>query len=145
MGHTDGFISWKVHPARERLGAAILASLVIGAAAWLAFDLMEDVWWGVFAAGVLIVSLSRFYFPSKYIADGEGITVQGLWQRRRYRWSEFRRLAYDRRGVLLSRRAKPSIADPFQSVQVLLGQEPNQTIAYLRAQLRQQEGDLCSG
>ncbi len=79
----DQTFCWDAHPARERAGRAVLGGIVILVLAWLAGSLMQSLWWGFFAAVVLLVSLNRFFFPSRFTIDGEGITARYPLRRQR--------------------------------------------------------------
>ena len=114
-------MAWRVHPAQERPGTGLIAALVILLAAWLCAELMEQPGWGIFAAGVLAVGCNRFFFPTWYELDAEGITARFPLKTSRYRWPELRRFVYDETGGFLSPRAKRSFLDEYRGVSVLFG------------------------
>jgi hypothetical protein len=123
-------ISWRVHAAAERPGAALAAALVILAASGAAYLFMgHPVWSPVAAALALIVltlSLQRFFFPGRFEVDDRGVTARWLVTSQFIGWGQARRFAHDDRSGLLSRRARPSRLDAYAraGVHLLLPRDP---------------------
>ena len=141
--HFPDTLTWRVHPARERPLAACGALAVIAAMAWLAADLMEHAGWGVFAAIVLLMALQRFFVPSEYRIDAEGVTVRLPWRTQRYRWAAVRRFVYGARGGFLSSRARPSALDAFRGIPLLFDRRREEVISCIRRHLP--EESRCAG
>jgi hypothetical protein len=127
--------TWKAHPAAERVGPAVMAGvavLAIGTAVALSF---ASIAWGALSVVVLVASLNRFFFPSRFSIDEQGITARLPLGVRRLRWSEARRFAVDRRGGYLSARARRSWLDPYCGVHVLFGRRRDEVIRCIRGHL----------
>lgn len=138
-------IAWQVHPARERWGAALTAGAVIlGAAAAVALA-AGGPGWGVAAAAVLTLSLNRFFFPSRFALNDEGIAAEYLLSRRLLRWTEVRRFVCDRRGGYLSTRQQPSRLDAYRGLHVLFGGQREELVREIRRRMGRQEAVTCSG
>ena len=114
-----GVIQWRVHPAAERPVALAVALAVIAVFGWLAAEWMEFWAWGLFAAGLMIGLLSRFFFPSEYQVDDEGVAARHGLTRQRLRWGDIRRFAHGARGGYLSTRSRSSALDGFRGVHLL--------------------------
>jgi len=140
-----GRLKWRVHPARQRLGASCLALCVIAVVAWLAADLMESWRWAVLAAAFLLFTLRRFFLPSLYELDNDGITVRSGWSSRRFRWKEVRRFLYDERGAFLSQRARSSTLDSIRGMHLLFGDHREAVIARIEMCLSKEDRQPCSG
>lgn len=138
-------VSWQAHPAKERLGAAGFAVVVIAAMAWLAYDLMQSLWWAVLAIAILLIALNRFFWPTTYRIDAEGIIAQSPWRRQQLRWSELRRFVYDRRGGYLSTRKCRSVLDVSRGMHVLFGTERDVIIARIRELMNKEGHQTCDG
>ena len=121
-------LSWQVHPARNRPGIALCAAGVIALAAWICADLMEHFGWAVLAVVVLVVGANRFFFPTRYELDDEGITARFPLKTSRYRWAELRRFVYDRSGGFLSPRAKRSFLDEYRGISLLFPDDSQEII-----------------
>ena len=141
--HTADTVTWRIHPARERPMAACGALAVIGAMAWLAADLMEHAGWGVFGAVVLLVALQRFFLPSEYRVDAEGVTVRLPWRTQRCRWAAVRRFEHGERGGFLSSRARASTLDVFRGMPLLFDRHREEVVACIRRHLP--EDARCAG
>jgi hypothetical protein len=114
-------LSWKAHPIRERHLAGALTTLLILALGAAIFVGMGSLAWSILAVIVLVLALNRFYFPSRFEIDHEGITARYLFSRERYEWSSVRRFLWDHRGAYLSTRAKSSWLDAYRGLTVLFG------------------------
>jgi hypothetical protein len=119
MEVTDSRIQWRVHPARERLIPTTLALLVIAATSWGAMVAGQHVGYGILAAVVLVGSLHRYFFVSRYTIDRKGITARSLLKRQYFDWSHVRRVLLDARGGYLSTRHRSSRWDAFRGMHIL--------------------------
>jgi hypothetical protein len=95
-------ITWRVHPAAERKGTAVLVLLLIGGLSVLSAFWMQGVYWGIFAFLVLSLSLESFFLPTRFALRPEGVGVRKLFSRAQRPWSAFRSAWFDRSGVTLS-------------------------------------------
>ncbi len=132
--------SWCAHPARERTGpagAGIVIVAAFAAAVWVAFG---SVAWAVFSAVVLVATLNRFYFRSRFDIDAEGITARFPLRTKRFRRADTRRFVVDANGGFLSPRAKPSRLDAWQGLHVLFGRQREPVIERIRAHLAGGDG-----
>jgi len=80
---------------------------------------MEFWAWGLFAAVLMIGLLSRFFFPSDYQVDDEGVAARHGLTQQRLRWGDIRRFTHGARGGYLSTRSRPSALDGFRGVHLL--------------------------
>jgi len=131
---------WRVHPARDRVGAACFAAAVVTAMAWLSAAMMQSVWWGALAVVVLFVALRRFFLPSQFRIDAEGITARNSLSRQRYHWSQIFRFSCDRRGGYLSTRSRSSVLDIFRGMHLLFGEDRETVVAQIRERLNSEAG-----
>ncbi len=130
--------TWKAHPARERRGPAVAAAgtiLALGAAASL---FMQSVGWGILAVCVLALALNRFFLPSRFTIDGEGITAQYPLRRQRFRWADLRRVASDAHGAYLGTRVRRSWLDAYRGVHVLFGDQGETVMRHIRRHIAPQ-------
>ena len=126
-------IVWRSHPARERPGAAAAVCLVTGALAGLAAELMGHIGWGAFAALVMAVALHRFFLPTEYRIDEDGVGARSLLSRCRLRWEEIRRFAHDERGGLISPRARPTLLPGARDIPLQFSGNRDNVVAAVRA------------
>ena len=136
--------AWRAHPARQRPVAALFAAAVIAAMA-VVCALAVNVWWGIIAAVVLVLTLHRFFFPSRFTIDEQGVTARYLLGTRCCAWSEIRRACHDRHGVYLSTRSRPSRLDAYRGIQLLFGRSREEVLHRIRLHLADGGKATCGG
>ncbi|NNF44034.1 MAG: PH domain-containing protein [Phycisphaerales bacterium] len=127
--------SWRAHPAREHRGRAVLGVVAVGVFATLSGLLMQSIWWAVAAAMCLLLTLNRFFLPSEFEVDAEGLTARYPLRRQRVRWETLRRFTCGMNGGVLSTRSRPSFLDGSRSVHVLFGRERERVCRIIRERL----------
>ena len=111
----DGVVEWTVHPlvqeslAKTGLLAAIVAGLAVGV-----FSSFGGIGYGLLTLVVLLGALSRYWLPTRYRLDCEGMRNRHLGRQRLRCWDEFTRLDVHRDGVFLSPFVRPSRLDAFR-------------------------------
>ena len=142
MDHADKanvILAWTAHPARAHLGRAI-AALVVVALVGMGVALTAGDWLpGLLGGMLLLASMQRFFFPSSFAIDEEGITAKHLLTSKRLLWRDVRRIASDAHGGYLSTRATPNWTDTYRGVHVVFGDEREQAVAAIHAQMRKRE------
>lgn len=128
-------ITWRVHPARRRVGAACGALLVIAAFAFAAAEFMESPWWGAFAGCFLFVMLSRFFLPSEFTIDHNGVTARYAWRSLQLAWHDVRRFLHDDQGGYLSTRRRASVFDGFRGMHLMFADNRDAVVARIQARL----------
>jgi hypothetical protein len=136
----DEGLRWRVHPAAERPVALACALGVIAVFGWLANEWMESWVWGLFAAGLMIGLLSRFFFPSEYQVDAEGVAARHGLTRQRLRWGQIRRFAHDARGGYVSPRSRPTALDAFRGVHLLFDRNGSAVVERIECELAKRPG-----
>lgn len=136
--------TWRAHPARRRPVAAVFAAGVIVAVA-AACALSTNIYWGVLAFVLLVLSLQRFFFPSRFTIDEQGVTARYLLGTKSYGWSEIRRFCHDCHGVHLSTRGRPSRLDGYRGMQLLFGPSRDEVLRRIRAGVGANGEATCGG
>ena len=118
---------WRAHPARDRIAASAAGLVVMVAVGVLVVAICRldgmgpqmSTFWGFASMGFVLATVSRFYFPSRFAIDEEGIEAAYPLRTVRLRWHEVRRFAFDERGGILSRRARPNLLDGFSGMPLI--------------------------
>ena len=138
-------LAWAAHPARERLGPAVATAVAILAFGSAAGVFMQHAGWAIFAVVVLLLALNRFFLPSRFVIDADGITARYPFGRQRFRWADLRRVATDGRSAYLGTRARRSWLDAYRGVHVLFGRQREAVMerinAHLGARTAPRDGD----
>lgn len=127
--------TWQAHPARERIGAAVLALGLIGAFAGAVGLSFQSPVWAAAACLILLAALNRFFFPSRFMIDADGITARYMLRSQQVRWDDIRRFVQDDRGGYISTRAKRSWLDAYRGMHILFGAHREAVIERIRARL----------
>ena len=136
MVETPDELRWTAHPFRQRRGAAILALLVIAGVTAASYWASGGQMWGYLAAPVLLVSLNRFFIPSRYEMDATGVTARYAFTTRRREWQDVERWAADAHGaILLPRKSGPKSRQRDRGMQILFGTQRSAVLDRLRFHL----------
>ena len=119
-------MTWRAHPAREQPGRTALAVATIAVITVLGVQVMGHPAWAALAIGVLLLSLNRFFFPTRFTIDGEGITASYPFSTQRLNWQQVRRFGHDEDGAFLSSRARKSFLDGFSGMHLIFGNDCSQ-------------------
>jgi hypothetical protein len=138
--NVEAEFSWHAHPAAERIGAALAGSLIVAGAAGAIYASFQSIEWSVLALAVLVLSLNRFYFRSRFRIDAEGITARFPLRLQRCRWADIRRFMVDDHGGYLSTRSKRSWLDAYRGLHILFGRERAAVIERIRNHLPREAG-----
>ena len=117
---------------REPPIKSVLLVGLIAASSTVAVIGFEHWLYGVFSLVVLILSLSRYFFPTYYTLDGEGIVSAHLGLSRRRRWLEFQRVDEHRDGVFLGPFLRPSRLDSFRGILLRFHQNREEVVYFVR-------------
>ena len=98
----DPILAWRVHPAQERKGLAILIAILIVVLGLFASVWMANIYWGIFAIVLLFLSLEAFYLPSRFELSEKGVKLHKVFSHMERPWTHFRRVSVDRSGISLS-------------------------------------------
>jgi hypothetical protein len=124
-------VRWNAHPARRRPGTTAAAAAVIALLALCAGWLGGSSWWAVASAFILMVALNRFFFPSEFSIDDEGIAARYPLRRQRLLWKDVRRFLHDERGGYLSTRVRASRFDAYRGMHLLFEGDSRERIIEL--------------
>ena len=129
-------ITWKAHPAREKVGWSVFTAAVILAVSLAVYVSFHSVGWSVLSIVLLVVSLNRFFFPSRFTIDPEGITARYPFRSLRLRWEHVRGFRHDQGGGYLSTRPVPSRFDAYRGMHILFGDQREAVIRGIRDKMR---------
>lgn len=114
-------LEWTAHPVREQpLKSFVVSLVVMGCGQLVALSVLTGmakpsvlvgVLAGVGAMLFLFFMLNRFYLPSSYRLDENGIAVRYPVGKRSLRWRDLRRFSHDDTGGYLSTRLKGGAFD----------------------------------
>jgi len=126
MGVTEapkraGQLSWVVHPLSQEpaVKSAALVAAIAGFSL-LAASTLEGAVYGLVSLVVLSLSMARYFLPTRYTVDEEGVAWRLLVGHRRP-WQEFARVEERADGLLLSPFVRPTRLDTYRGVHLRFG------------------------
>ncbi len=138
MSSTDA-LRWESHPLRrERPAKSTLLVALILASATAAAVGFEHWFYGVFSLGALTASLSRYFFATRYVLDGAGVSSEHLGFKQRRSWAEFRRADEHRDGIFLRPSVRPGRLDSFRGVFLRFAQNREDVVRFVRCHVPSQ-------
>lgn len=114
-------LEWTAWPAAERPAQAAAVASAVAAASLGLGAYGGDALLGVASLAVLFLSLSRYFLPTRYRIDEEGVEVASWMGRSRRPWHGLRSYAADARGVSLTPYARRSWLEAYRSLRLLYG------------------------
>ena len=127
---------WTCHPLKRRPLASVLVTLFIMVCGIAVYVTTESRWFSVFALVVLYLSVAKFYFPTTYSMNTEGITVKTTTQKLFKPWSMYRSYYPDKNGVLLSPFTRPTRLENFRGLFVMFDGNREEILAYLKDRIK---------
>ena len=135
--------TWTVHPARMNPRRALLGLLVILISAFAIATWIEPPSWrlpiGLAVAGVLFLSVNRFFLPSTFKIDDDGITASYPLRSMRLQWKDLRRFLVGEHGGLLSRRARSSSMDVFTGMQLFFDEQRDARVELIHSLMNRKD------
>ncbi len=128
-------LSWVSHPLKRSTGksavavSAVVISVIFGA--WY----MESYLFGALAGLVMFGSLAKFFLPTTYTFDVEGVTVKTTTHTLTRPWSMFRSFYTDKNGVLLSPFIGPSRLENFRGLYITFADNRESVLQIVAAQV----------
>ena len=92
-------------------------------------------WWSLFALVLLLMTLNRYFFSSRFSIDDHRIIARYPMGRKEFEWRHIRRFTTDKHGGYLSTRSKPSRLDAYQGLQLYFDDRREEMIAEINSHL----------
>lgn len=134
---------WTVFPARERPAIAAVALVILGLLSAAVGVNAQSFVAAALAFAALFLSLNRFFFPSSFALDEQGITARFPFAKRQLFWSRIRRFVHDEKGGILFCSARPSFWDRWTGLPLMFPQDDPTPVERIRSLLQREKS--CAG
>ncbi len=128
-------IEWSCHPVKRRplfsAGITLLVLLIIV----MVYNTTQSVFFGLLAFIIMFLSLAKFYFPTQYLLNDQGVTVRTTTQTMTKKWSDFRSFYGDKNGILLSPIAEPSRLENFRGQFIMFNNNKDEVTAFVKSRI----------
>jgi len=130
-------LTWTIHPVVERPAVSVAVVLFLIAILVLIKISFQAWWWVILSALLIMVSLARFFLPTRYELTNEGVTSRMLFVVHQRPWSYFRSFYRSKRGVVLSPFDHPSKLDTYRGMHLFCLKNRNEVIDFVSKKLKQ--------
>jgi hypothetical protein len=125
-------ISWVSHPAKARKLATTLVVIFLLAVYILVFEITHSMLMVILAILLFTMSLSTFFFPTRYEITAEKVTVRYLFTTVQKDMSSFRSFFPDKNGFLLSPFIGPSRLENFRGLYLRYHQNKEEVDVFMK-------------
>ena len=132
---TPRSINWRIHPFKRdwRISGGLCVVLLLVPILTTAY--VGSLALGLFFMVVMLVSLSRFFLPTEYQLDSEGVTIKSTFGTNQRSWAQFRSCYPDKNGVLISPFAGPSRLENFRGMYLIFEKNREEVLEFVRDHL----------
>ena len=123
-------LTWRVFPARDKRKLAVFLLVVVAFLSIVFYT--SGVFWTVFAAVILALSLSSFFTPTTYTMDDEKVTIKRPLYSITRRWDNVRRVTVHKNGVFLSPFRKRTRMENFRGVFLIVRDNMDDVVNFIR-------------
>lgn len=128
-------IEWVVHPVRRRPWVSVAVSLFVVCVIGIVRFATDSQAFAVLTAIIMVASLAKFYFPTRYRIDDGCVTVKTTTQTLKKEWSLYRSCYPDKNGILLSPFAEPSRLENFRGLYLMFDKNGEAIAAFCRSHI----------
>lgn len=112
-------LEWTCHPVKRKPLVSVLVSLFVVIIGVAIFMTTESHLFTVLGMVIILASLAKFYFPTRFKLSDRGVTVKTTTQTLFKEWKIYRSCYPDKKGILLSPFAEPSRLENFRGLYVM--------------------------
>lgn len=125
-------LTWVSHPARARKLATTLVVIFLLMVYILVFELTHSMIMVVLAILLFTISLSTYFFPTRYEVTTDKVTIRYLFTTVQKDMSSFRSYYCDKNGVLLSPFVGPSRLENFRGLYLRYHQNKDEVDEFIK-------------
>lgn len=128
-------LNWRIHPFKRDWKVSGGLCLVLLLVPILTTAYVGSLALGIFFMVVMLVSLSRFFLPTEYQLNSDGVTIKSTFGTQQRNWAQFRSCYPDKNGVLISPFAGPSRLENFRGMYLIFEKNREEVLAFVRHHL----------
>lgn len=129
---TGEVLEWVSHPVKRRPWVSVGVTVFIVACGAITYASTNSTWFAGLALAILIGSLAKFYFPTRYRLSSRGVTIKTTTQTLTKEWKVYRSCYPDRNGILLSPFEEPSRLENFRGLYLIFNNNADDVTSFVR-------------
>ncbi len=133
-------LEWTSHPARRRPLVTAAVSVFVVVSGLLMYWSTQSNTFTALTLVILLASLAKFYFPTRYRLTDKGLVVKTQTQKLFKPWSMYRSYYSDKKGILLSPFAGPSRLENFRGLYIMCAENHEEVKAFVKNRIKPDKG-----
>ncbi len=134
-------LEWTVHPVRRKWWVSAVVIMFIAAVGATVKALTDSEAFMALAMVILLMSLAKFFFPTKFKLSDLGVTIKTTTQTLFKEWKIYRSCYPDKKGILLSPFVEPSRLENFRGLYVMFEGNNDEVTAFVRERIKRAHPD----
>ena len=131
-------LEWTCHPVKRRPVVSVAVTAFIFLVTAGVYYSTYSKWFALIAAVVLLASLAKFYFPTRFRLSDRQIKVKTTTQTIVKDWSLFRSSYADKNGILLSPFVAPSRLENFRGLYLMYDDNKDEVVAFVKERIKRE-------
>jgi len=126
---------WRSHPIVDDYPRSLLCPAVVLAICAGVYYSFDSLGWALLSAGFLAISLARYFLPTLYELNADGIRVSFFFTVTSIPWSSVRRVDGHRQGLHLSPFEQPSRLDSFRGTFLRFRGNADEVVSFVESKI----------
>ena len=128
-------VRWRSHPIVGEYPRSLLCPAIVLAICVGVYYSFESLGWALLSAGFFAVSLARYFLPTSYELNADGVRVSFFFTVKSIRWSSVRRVDGHRQGLHLSPFERPSLLDSFRGTFLRFRDNADEVVSFVESKV----------
>ena len=128
-------LEWTVHPVKRQPWVSVAVSLFVVLVTVCVYSWMESHLFTILALLIMLGSLAKFYFPTRYKMTDKSVTVKTTTQTLVKEWQLYRSCYPDKKGILLSPFATATRLENFRGLYVMFENNNEAVTSFVRERI----------
>jgi hypothetical protein len=137
-------LEWVCHPLKRKPLVSVAVTLFIIAVGVTIYMTTYSRLFTVLGLVILLMSLAKFYFPTRFKLSDRGITIKTTTQTIFKEWRIYRSCYADKKGILLSPFVEPSRLENFRGLYVMFEGNAETVTSFVRVRIRRAHPEIDS-
>lgn len=137
-------MQWVCHPLKRKPMVSIAVTLFVVVIVGLVYLLTVSPMFSLLALIIMMGSLAKFYFPTRFKMSDRGVTIKTTTQTLFKEWKIYRSCYPDKKGVLLSPFLGPSRLENFRGLYVMFEGNGDAVTSFVRERIDRAHQEVLS-
>lgn len=137
-------LEWTCHPVKRKPLVSAAVTVFIVVVGITIYSMTDSNLFTVLGLVILLMSLAKFYFPTKFKLSDRGITIKTTTQSVFKEWKIYRSCYPDKKGILLSPFVDQSRLENFRGLYVMFEGNADEVTSFVRVRIKRAHPEVDS-